>query len=272
MRRNVLLLFSLIFVTVNLCAAQTAKRTITNADLEKYRHEREKSDADYRANYKKLGMPSPEELERQRLENRARAQENLRQKAAQAAQNQDYFQAQADRLKFEITNLDAQIEYLSGQINNLPNNNSVFLGGQTTIYPVGVAPYGFYGYGGRNRFPYPQNNVTSAQAPNVQAAINNAASAPNPYVGTPLYSTGIKSVVGANGGYWRGGYGRPYYGNQFPPYYGGGIVVPYPANDGSNTRAELISNLRYLEQSRAGVLAQLDLLIDEARRAGLTIY
>lgn len=43
-------------------------RTVTNADLEKYRQERLKAEKDYRENYQRLGMPSPEELDRQREE------------------------------------------------------------------------------------------------------------------------------------------------------------------------------------------------------------
>lgn len=259
MKRNVLLLFSLIFITAGVASAQTARKTITNADLEKYRVQREKSEADYRANYKKLGMPSPEELERQRAESLVQAQKNIRQAAAQAAQNQESLQSQADQLKFEIANLDAQINYLSELADNLPNNNSVFVGGQTTILGGGIASYGY------NRgFHRPQNNVTTYQAPNVQAAINNAASAPNPYFGTPLYPTGIKAVVGASGGYRRGGYGGRYYGD--------GFAVPYAANNNSYEGGEIVSRLVYLQQARAGLVAQLNLLADEARRSGAKIY
>lgn len=45
-------------------------RTVTNADLEKYRQERLKAEREYRENYERLGMPSPEELERQREKSR----------------------------------------------------------------------------------------------------------------------------------------------------------------------------------------------------------
>ena len=72
MKRNVVLLLSLIFVTASFAFSQTARRTITNADLEKHRQERLKSEAEYRANYKKLGMPSPEELERLEAERKVR--------------------------------------------------------------------------------------------------------------------------------------------------------------------------------------------------------
>ncbi|CAN5382870.1 hypothetical protein BH10ACI2_BH10ACI2_24760 [soil metagenome] len=45
-------------------------KTVTNADLEKYRQERVKAELEYRENYSKLGMPSPEELDKQRIQSR----------------------------------------------------------------------------------------------------------------------------------------------------------------------------------------------------------
>lgn len=41
-------------------------KTVTNADLEKFRQERLKAEKDYRENYAKWGFPSPEELEARR--------------------------------------------------------------------------------------------------------------------------------------------------------------------------------------------------------------
>lgn len=50
-------------------------KTVTNADLEKYRSIRLKAEQDYRENYQKLGLPSPEELERQRDQDARESQE-----------------------------------------------------------------------------------------------------------------------------------------------------------------------------------------------------
>lgn len=254
--KNGILLF-LIFVTANLCMAQTARKTVTNTDLEKYRRERLKSEAEYRANYKKLGMPSPEELERQRIESRAQAEENLRQSAIQNARDENYFQTRANQLKAEIVNVQAQINYLNNQIGSLPRN-SVFRS-PSEVFAVGIAPYG-YNRPFRGNFR-PQTNVV--QAPNVQTAINAAAAAPNPYVGTPLYRTGIKSGVRPVNPIGRRGYRRP--------YFYGGYAAPYAVNNNSYEREELISRLRYLEQTKAGLLAEVELLREEARRAGVTI-
>jgi len=53
-----------ILATAISLVAQT--RSITNADLEKYRQARLTAEREYRDNYEKLGMPSPEELARRR--------------------------------------------------------------------------------------------------------------------------------------------------------------------------------------------------------------
>jgi hypothetical protein len=98
----------------------------------------------------------------------------------------------------------------------------------------------------------------------VQAAINNAASAPNPYAGTPLERVGVKAVIGQPNVIGRGGYGR-----GRVPYYG--YPVPYAVNNGSNQRDELVSRLSYLEQVKAGLIAQFEAVREEARQAGVRI-
>lgn len=50
-----------IFVFAGVAAAQ---RTVTNADLARYKEQRVRAEADLRQNYMRLGFPSPEELAR----------------------------------------------------------------------------------------------------------------------------------------------------------------------------------------------------------------
>ncbi|HMS11216.1 MAG TPA: hypothetical protein PKE66_17135, partial [Pyrinomonadaceae bacterium] len=74
MRKSLyLLLFGLVVVPLS---AQGQTRTVTNADLEKFRSERLEAERQYRQNYERLGMPSPEELERRRVES-ARERDEL---------------------------------------------------------------------------------------------------------------------------------------------------------------------------------------------------
>jgi hypothetical protein len=66
--------FSVVFLALfvvsgtSLGLAQT--RTITNADLERFREKRLQAEREYRENYARLGLPSPDELEEQRIKQR----------------------------------------------------------------------------------------------------------------------------------------------------------------------------------------------------------
>lgn len=262
MKKRILLILSLILITSGFAQAQTARRTVTNADLEKYRQKRVRAEADYRANYEKLGMPSPEELEKQEAERQAWLAEYAQQAEAENQQTEGYFLARANQLKSQIIGVQAQINYLRGQIGNLPSpQNSPFIS-IDQLSTIGVVGVGVLSGGGRGNYNLPRGGVVT-NAPNVQTAINSAASAPNPYVGTPLERTGVKVVIGQPNVIRRGGYRRP--------YFYGGYGVPYVVNNSYSSREEMISDLRSLEQTKAGLLAQLEYLRDEARRAGVKI-
>lgn len=255
MRSRIWLSFSLILVLSGIALAQT--KTVTNADLDKFKQKRLQSEAEYRAKYKELGMPSPEELERRNVEDKRRLiefSENLR---YQKQQTQDYWQIRAIPLRNEIANVNAQINFLNRQIGASPNQNQTFY----TTNQLNGAVFSSYGYG-RGRINSPQTIIRPVD--NVQTAINAAAAAPNPFYGTPLYQTGIKLVFGPpipNRGH--GGYRRNY-------GYGGGYY-PYAVNNGNSQRDELVLRLQYLGQVRAGLLAQWNNLVSEAHRAGVRL-
>ncbi len=63
MKKRLLFIICSIFIMVGFVSAQTAKRTVTNTDLEKFRQKRLANERSYRENYERLGFPSPEELE-----------------------------------------------------------------------------------------------------------------------------------------------------------------------------------------------------------------
>lgn len=263
MKSSILLL--LIFITANLCAAQTARKTVTNADLEKYRQARLKSEADYRANYKKLGMPSPEELEQSRVEKRAEAEENLRQITKQGVRDENYFQTQANELRANIVGVQAEINYLRGQISTLPNRNSILLG-STQIYSGGIAPYG--NYQSNRNFPRQRSGAPIRAPRTLTPRLNPPRVARPPVVNSP-FPGGVRITTNPTNVIRRGNYGyrQPnYYGGYYPP-----VLVPYAADYNSYERTDLVSRLRELEQAKAGLLAQFELLQDEARRAGVRI-
>lgn len=58
------------FIAATAISSMAQNKTVTNADLEKYRQARLAAEREYRENYERLGMPSPTELERRREHSR----------------------------------------------------------------------------------------------------------------------------------------------------------------------------------------------------------
>jgi hypothetical protein len=63
-------LFVFCLIVGSSVVAYSQAKTVTNADLEKFRQDRLKAEREYRENYAKLGFPSPEELDRRREQSR----------------------------------------------------------------------------------------------------------------------------------------------------------------------------------------------------------
>lgn len=253
MKSKIWLMFGLILVFSGTAMSQA--KTVTNADLEKFKQKRLQAEAEYRAKYKELGMPSPEELEKRNIEDKQRLTELSEKIRYEQRQKEDYWQVRANYLRSEISSINAQINFLNRQANSLPNQNQIFY----TIDQLNGAFFPSYGYG-HGRYNVPQTIIRPVD--NVQTVINAAAAAPNPFWGTPLYKTGIKLVLGEpqqNRGHR--GYGR----------YNGYGYYPYVVNNSSSQRDEINSRLQYLGQIRAGLLAQWNDLVDEAHRAGVRL-
>ena len=73
MKQRSLFVFCLIFGMAAVAAAQV--RSVSNADLDKYKQDRLKAEREYRENYAKLGLPSPEELDRRREQSRIESEQ-----------------------------------------------------------------------------------------------------------------------------------------------------------------------------------------------------
>jgi hypothetical protein len=221
-------------------SAQT--KTITNADLEKYRQERLKAEEDYRKNYKRLGLPSPEEIERQREQQRRENDEAAAQISERKAQTQNDFIARANALKSQIIWVEAQINYLRSQNGNNSSDQTV----NFTNYGIT-----FYG-GGYQNYGYRQRQTQLPQ--NLQTVRDISRMYPN---SNDVYNRST---------------GRYEYQNQRPNrYYRGGYVAPVVIYGGNYSNNDFNSQITYLEQQRAGLYAQLNALREEARRAGVRI-
>jgi len=132
------LLFFVILMTAGLMGSAAAQtRTVTNADLEKFRQQRLKAEKEYRENYAKWGMPSPEELEERRKQRDRELTESLAQMRAE--------RLEMARIDAERQRAVSDYEYLRSlnaptpQYYSQPNGNY--------YYPGGV----YYSNGGRYR-------------------------------------------------------------------------------------------------------------------------
>lgn len=95
MKRN--LLFFVVFLSAAAAGSVVGQtRTVTNADLEKFRQERLKAEKDYRENYARLGFPSPEELQR-RQEQSSKETSELAAKFRAEAREQQRLDAERKR-------------------------------------------------------------------------------------------------------------------------------------------------------------------------------
>lgn len=130
-----LLLLSFILALSAGALAQT--RTITNEDLEKYRQRRLEAERQYRENYERLGFPSPEELERRRIEDEKALIEYSQ-------------QLQYERLEREAIEAEREAELL--RLQNFYPQTQNGNGASSGVYLPGY--YGPYFYGGYYRnFP-----------------------------------------------------------------------------------------------------------------------
>lgn len=164
MKSKVLLILSLILIAASIASAQKARKTITNLDLEKYRVQREKAEADYRENYAKRGMPSPEELQRREEENARQREELSRRLAAERQQNEQ------NQLRLQIAEQNARIDYLNNSNQNLANqNNQTVYGGYPIYGGSGLYLNNGYNYNRSrwNRPNFPGRGVYQQNRPSV---------------------------------------------------------------------------------------------------------
>lgn len=154
MKVKVMFLFCLSILAVAPVFAQT--KTVTNAELEKFRQKRVQAEKDYRENYAKMGFPSPEDLDRQIEKSRVERDALSARLTAERLQRE---QVEAERA--EIARYNDQTRYFSsnnsilsdpGYYNRYPN--TIFFGRRFPRYrpnnPVnvgnGIPIVNYYGY------------------------------------------------------------------------------------------------------------------------------
>lgn len=167
MKSKVLLILSLILIAASVVSAQKAKKTITNFDLEKFRIQREKAEADYRETYARRGMPSPEELQKREEENSTKREELSRRLASERQLNEQ------NELRLRIAEQNARINYLNDLNNTLTNQsgNQIY-SGSYPIYGGGLLlNNGYYNRSRWNRPGFSPRGNYSRIAPNQPATM-----------------------------------------------------------------------------------------------------
>ncbi len=221
-------------------AAQT--KTVTNSDLEKFRQERLKAEKDYRENYAKRGLPSPEEIERINDQKRRELSE-LASELREERQASEYgIRARAELLRSQLASIDSQLTYLRGL--SRTNFNQ----------PVVYWSYAYQGLGYRGPVYGRTRGNVRPLPPNLQTVTDISRMYPN--------SRDVYNRATGNYAFMRQ---RPRGG-----YFGNGYLSPVIATVGNYD--EVGSQIVYLEQIRAGLMAEWRIVEEDARRAGLRLY
>ena len=248
--------FFLITLLLNFVAtAQTAQKTVTNKDLEKFRQKRQKDDPDDESERRKLGLPSRAEIEKEQARRARETGELAARIRREKAAAENFWQSRAFELKTEIAAVEAEINYVRARIGEIPQ--------QQTYYAVGYNPYYVNCCYGGIGFPVQHKTVVTSS----QIGVNvNIGKNPQISVGASAGQIGIRQnhypLNAGAGGLSFGGI----------PYQPGILTVPFTLPNAQNlTREELLARLRLLEQNRAGLYARFSVVEDEAHRDGVVI-
>jgi hypothetical protein len=235
----------------------TARRTITNRDLESSMTRRRDSEVAYEKRRQELGLPSVAESRRRAEIESAQIQSELGATRSAERESESYWRERASTLRSEIAAVDAEINYVRVQLEDLPAPlTSGFT--TTTVNPFfnpGVS-WGNTAYG--NRFP----RARGQRPPLVYSA---------PQAGPDLSGRVGIGNWNRGGQRWRNnrGFGYPQLPGFGYPYPITSSVDPFgPGYDYSYERSALITRFNELSATRAGLNARWRELEDEARRAG----
>jgi hypothetical protein len=232
-------LLILLFVSISGISVPAQSRTVTNADLEKFRAERQKAEDDYRKNYAQMGFPSPEELEKINAQKRLELEQAASRIRQQKSFSDGSIRERADMIRSQIASVESQIEFLR-RYGGYNSNQTVYAG------------FGSYGYQNRRRPFQPPTQLP----PNFQTVQDISKMYPN---SIDVYNRSIGNYAFLNQ--------RP----RFGRFYQSGYFLPLVVGNRNYAPGETSSQLIYLGQVRAGLYAQWRLIEEEARRAGIRI-
>lgn len=224
----------------------SAKRSITNLDLESFRVARVRSEVAYEQKRKNLGLPSKAEVREDVAARTDSAQENARNVLAHQQQTESYWRDRADALRTEFVANDARINYVQRRLEELPLSYS--FGTFTTLSPfITVDQLAI-----RPSLSQPLTTVSTAVGPLNRGSVifGGARRGMRPVI-NPLRFPGART--------------RPF---RRISSFGPLVALPFDSLDYSYERTALAGELDSLLAHRAELQARWRELEDEARRAG----
>lgn len=253
-------------------ASSGSRRTITNRDLETLKRRRQDSEAAYESKRKQLGLPSIEESRKRASAEFDVATTELAQKRDAEKQTEDYWRARASALRTDMAAVDAELNYIRAQLDEVPFAPATWGGSFSSL--GSIVAFGNF----RGRGHYGGNSVGNfGGGRSFRGQITHR---PNVYV-SPSYGPQLRARVGFGGGATRGQMlvnpGRFRHTRQIGA---SGVVgvLPVATVFGSSVqgydftyeRGALITRFNELGGARAGLNARWRELEDEARRAGVS--
>jgi hypothetical protein len=115
------------FILMSAVVGLGQTRTVTNFELEKFQQQRLSAEREYRENYKRMGFPSPEELDKQREED-MKARLQLSDQLRQARLERERLELERQGLAVEAARLEAE-----SQVVESDGSSAVFYGGFGTF-------------------------------------------------------------------------------------------------------------------------------------------
>jgi hypothetical protein len=238
-------------------ATSSARRTITNRDLESSMVRRRQSELAYEKRRQELGLPSVAESRRRAEIESLQIQSELGTTRSVEKESEGYWRARASALRTEIATIDAELNYLRVRLEDSPFPlSSGFTSISVLPFITPGISFGNAGFGGR--FP-----LTGGQRP-------------LPAYSAPQFGTRLSARVGFGGGNTRAQGWLNNGGFRHSRSIGFGLPFPLVSSVGtfgssydySYERSALITHFNELAAARAGLNARWRELEDEARRAG----
>jgi hypothetical protein len=253
-------------VATNTNQSSSAKRTITNRDLEATSRRRRESERAYDQRIKAMGLPSLAESRAQAEMESETIRRELERMRMTEGESEAYWRSRASALRTEMTTLDAEINYLRARIEEMPVAN--WSGGSFTSFSTVVPFISFGNFGGRGHFPGHRPNRASVYVaptgvgPQLSGRLRFGGGATRAQVFVNPHPFGHRRTLGVGGPSL--GIGSPFGILPNVPVF----ASQFPAYDNSYERGALIVRFNELAAARAGLNATWRELEEEARRAG----